>query len=228
MRADVFLVEAVMLPRAQAAPDRLGGGVAPDAAGAWKKVAKNGDDIPAHGRGALLDDAEAKYISRGGLKLEARSGDRPGGQRLALPGCGQSTGGFTDCLLQPVPPRSLAWTWATASCTSACAMTRAWWAWKASTPGDDAESLLEGCDEACEEEVQEEEDNDTQPVAPYAWMRNGGLVDEDYDDSDDAKEQDVEAFKAERAAKAKARAEGSLPVVRRRKPGVRMSTSRPV
>ena len=50
-------------------------------------------------------------------------------------------------------------------------------------------------------------------------MRNGGLVDEEYDDSDDAKEQDVEAFKAERAAKAKARAEGSLPVVRRRKPG---------
>ena len=34
-------------------------------------------------------------------------------------------------------------------------------------------------------------------------MRNGGLVDEEYDDSDDAKEQDVEAFKAERAAKAK-------------------------
>jgi hypothetical protein len=38
----------------------------------WKKVAKNGDDIPAGAELQLLDAAEAKYISRGGLKLEAR------------------------------------------------------------------------------------------------------------------------------------------------------------
>jgi len=83
-----------------------------------------------------------------------------------------------------------------------------------------AESLLEGCEAALSEElVQDHEDNDTQPVAPYSWMRNGGLVDEEYDDSDDAKEQDVEAFKAERAAKARARAEGTLPVVRQRRAG---------
>jgi 23S rRNA (cytidine1920-2'-O)/16S rRNA (cytidine1409-2'-O)-methyltransferase len=50
-------------------------------------------------------------------------------------------------------------------------------------------------------------------------MRNGGLIDEEYDDSDDAKEQEVEAFKAERIARARARAEGTLPVVRQRKPG---------
>ncbi|MBO1996973.1 hypothetical protein J4714_14140 [Staphylococcus epidermidis] len=60
------------------------------------------------------------------------------------------------------------------------------------------ESLEQACDEALCEVIEEEEDNDTQPVAPYAWMRNGGQIDEDYDDSDDAKEQDVEAFKAER------------------------------
>jgi hypothetical protein len=34
------------------------------------------------------------------------------------------------------------------------------------------------------------------------------MVDEDYDDSEDAKEQDIESFKAERAAKDKARADG--------------------
>ena len=50
-------------------------------------------------------------------------------------------------------------------------------------------------------------------------MRNGGLVDEEYDDSDDAKEHEVEAFKAERQAKARARAEGALPTVRRRRAG---------
>ena len=50
-------------------------------------------------------------------------------------------------------------------------------------------------------------------------MRNGGQVDEDYDDSDDAKEQDVESFKAERAAKAKAKTEGTAPVELRRRAG---------
>ena len=50
-------------------------------------------------------------------------------------------------------------------------------------------------------------------------MRNGGQVDEDYDDSDDAKEQDIESFKAERVAKAKAKSEGVAPVELRRRPG---------
>jgi len=81
-----------------------------------------------------------------------------------------------------------------------------------------AESLEEACEEALSERVERDlEDNDTQPVAPYAWMRNGGQVDDEYDDSDDAKEHDVEAFKAERAAKAKARAEGAVATVRRRR-----------
>ena len=48
-------------------------------------------------------------------------------------------------------------------------------------------------------------------------MRNGGEVGEDYDDSNDAKDAEIEAFKAERAAKAKAREEGTIPTERRRK-----------
>jgi 23S rRNA (cytidine1920-2'-O)/16S rRNA (cytidine1409-2'-O)-methyltransferase len=49
----------------------------------------------------LLDRAEARYVSRGGLKLEGAlksSGlDVTGAHCLDI---GQSTGGFTDCLLQ--------------------------------------------------------------------------------------------------------------------------------
>ena len=83
-----------------------------------------------------------------------------------------------------------------------------------------AELLQEACEEALSEQVEAEpEDNDTQPEAPYAWMRNGGQVDEDYDDSDDAKEHDIEAFKAERAAKAQARAAGAVPMLRQRRAG---------
>ena len=73
----------------------------------------------------------------------------------------------------------------------------------------------------------EEEDNDTQPVAPYAWMRNGGQVDDEYDDSEDAKEQEIEDFKAERSAKQRAKAEGTAPVERRRRAGTENIDIRP-
>jgi 23S rRNA (cytidine1920-2'-O)/16S rRNA (cytidine1409-2'-O)-methyltransferase len=49
----------------------------------------------------LLDDAESRYVSRGGLKLEGAlkaSGVQVQGLRCL--DVGQSTGGFTDCLLQ--------------------------------------------------------------------------------------------------------------------------------
>ncbi|MEK9953106.1 MAG: SAM-dependent methyltransferase, partial [Curvibacter sp.] len=49
-----------------------------------------------------------------------------------------------------------------------------------------------------------------------AWMRNGGEIADDYDDSDDAKEHEIEAFKAQRAA----RAQGTLPRQRRRRAGL--------
>jgi 23S rRNA (cytidine1920-2'-O)/16S rRNA (cytidine1409-2'-O)-methyltransferase len=49
----------------------------------------------------LLDDAESRYVSRGGLKLEGAlkaTGVQVDGLRCL--DVGQSTGGFTDCLLQ--------------------------------------------------------------------------------------------------------------------------------
>ncbi len=67
----------------------------------WKRVAKNGDDVPIEAEIELLDTAEARYVSRGGLKLEGAL--KATGLNVAGYRCldiGQSTGGFTDCLLQ--------------------------------------------------------------------------------------------------------------------------------
>ena len=67
----------------------------------WKRVAKNGDEVPDGAELQLLDDSEARYVSRGGLKLEAAL--KQAGVKVAGLRCldvGQSTGGFTDCLLQ--------------------------------------------------------------------------------------------------------------------------------
>ena len=67
----------------------------------WQRIAKNGDILPDDAQIELLNDAEARYVSRGGLKLEGAL------QTLGLSvngstclDVGQSTGGFTDCLLQ--------------------------------------------------------------------------------------------------------------------------------
>ena len=67
----------------------------------WQRVTKNGDELPLPCELRLLDNAEARYVSRGGLKLEGAllsSGLSPHGWRCL--DVGQSTGGFTDCLLQ--------------------------------------------------------------------------------------------------------------------------------
>ncbi|MDA8453560.1 TlyA family RNA methyltransferase [Acidovorax sp. GBBC 3334] len=224
MRADVFLVESGQAATRSQAQRLVAAGVqwrfAPSMP--WHKVAKNGDDIPEGAEVQLLDAAEAKYLSRGGLKLEGAL--RATGLSVAGWRCldvGQSTGGFTDCLLQQGAaqvigvdvghgqlherlrndPRVVG-----VEGLNARSLT--------------AEDLREACEEALSERVERDpEDNDTQPVAPYSWMRNGGLVDDEYDDSDDAKEHEVEAFKAERDARARARADGALPTVRRRRPG---------
>ena len=70
-------------------------------ADAWRSVVKNRDDIPESAELELDDAAESRYVSRGGLKLEgalAATGiDVRGKHCLDI---GQSTGGFTDCLLQ--------------------------------------------------------------------------------------------------------------------------------
>ncbi len=221
MRADVFLVDFGHAATRSQAQRLIAAGVqwrlskgAP-----WQKVAKNGDDIPAIAEVELLDAAEAKYLSRGGLKLEgalAASGLQVAGLRCL--DVGQSTGGFTDCLLQHgaaqvvgvdvghgqvherlrADPRVI--------CVEGLNA-------RMLTLG----ALQQECELALSEVIEEVEDNETQPEAPYSWMRNGGLVDEQYDDSDDAKDKDIERFKSERAAKIQARAAGTLPVERRRR-----------
>ncbi|TXH88883.1 MAG: TlyA family RNA methyltransferase [Rhodoferax sp.] len=221
MRADQFLVDGGHAASRSQAQRLIASGVEwrLSEVSPWKKVAKNGDEIPEGCEVRLLDAAEARYVSRGGLKLEGA---------LALAGLsveglqcldvGQSTGGFTHCLLEKgvryvvgvdvghdqlharlrADPR--------VACLEGLNA-------RAITP----ESLAQAWDDALSEVVEEDEDNETQPDAPYAWMRNGGEVAEDYDDSDDVKEHEIEDFKAQRAARAKAQAEGTLPIQRRRR-----------
>ena len=67
----------------------------------WQRIAKNGDILPDDAQIELLNDAEARYVSRGGLKLEGAL--KTLGLSVKDSTCldvGQSTGGFTDCLLQ--------------------------------------------------------------------------------------------------------------------------------
>lgn len=221
MRADVFLVDHGHATTRSQAQRLIASGVewrltplAP-----WKKVTKNGDDIPAGVELKLLDNAEAKYISRGGLKLEGAleaTGLKVDGLRCL--DVGQSTGGFTDCLLQRGAAQVIGVDVGHGQLHERLrADVRVVCVEGMNARAMTADVLQDACEEVISERWEEEEDNDTQPKAPYAWMRNGGQVDEDYDDSNDAKDSDIEAFKAERAAKAKAREEGTVPTERRRK-----------
>ena len=101
MRADQFLVERGLAATRSQAQRLIAAGVQWFDGAAWKRVAKNGDELPATAQVELLDMAEARYVSRGGLKLEgalvAAGLDVAGWTCLDV---GQSTGGFTDCLLQ--------------------------------------------------------------------------------------------------------------------------------
>ena len=102
MRADQLLVERGLAASRSQAQRLIASGVQWRlGAGTWRRVAKNGDELPVGAELVLLDDAEARYVSRGGLKLEgaltAAGWDVNGWRCLDV---GQSTGGFTDCLLQ--------------------------------------------------------------------------------------------------------------------------------
>lgn len=101
MRADQLLVERGLAASRAQAQRLIAAGVEWLQAGGWKRVAKNGDEVPGNAEVRLLDDAEARYVSRGGLKLEGalRHTQLAVQGRMALD-VGQSTGGFTDCLLQ--------------------------------------------------------------------------------------------------------------------------------
>jgi 23S rRNA (cytidine1920-2'-O)/16S rRNA (cytidine1409-2'-O)-methyltransferase len=101
VRADQLLVERGLAATRSQAQRLIASGVRWLGAGGWRDVAKNGDDIPPHAHVELLDTGEARYVSRGGLKLEGAL--RESGVDVRGSACldvGQSTGGFTDCLLQ--------------------------------------------------------------------------------------------------------------------------------
>ena len=102
MRADLLLVERGHAATRSQAQRLIASGVLwREGDAPWKKIAKNGDELPEQAQLQLTDTAEARYISRGGLKLEGALAAT--GLKVALWHCldlGQSTGGFTDCLLQ--------------------------------------------------------------------------------------------------------------------------------
>lgn len=101
MRADQLLVERGLAASRSQAQRLIAAGVRWLGRTGWQVVTKNGDDLPAQTEIELVDTAETRYVSRGGLKLEgalAISGIVPSG-RVCLD-AGQSTGGFTDCLLR--------------------------------------------------------------------------------------------------------------------------------
>ncbi|QIM54154.1 TlyA family RNA methyltransferase [Hydrogenophaga crocea] len=103
MRADQLLVERGLAASRSQAQRLIAAGVRwrLGAGQAWRPVAKNGEVLSPLAELELSDAAEARYVSRGGLKLEgalAHTGFAVQGLRAL--DVGQSTGGFTDCLLQ--------------------------------------------------------------------------------------------------------------------------------
>ena len=101
MRIDQLLVARGLASTRSQAQRLIAGGVQWRKGNDWKAVVKNGDEVPDDATIELMDDSEARYVSRGGLKLEAAL--KQVGLSVAGLACldvGQSTGGFTDCLLQ--------------------------------------------------------------------------------------------------------------------------------
>ncbi|MFC0336150.1 TlyA family RNA methyltransferase [Kushneria avicenniae] len=69
--------------------------------GQSRTLTRPGEKLPEESEFHVVEDPEERYVSRAGLKLEAllaASGMAPEGR--AFVDVGQSTGGFTDCLLQ--------------------------------------------------------------------------------------------------------------------------------
>ncbi len=101
MRIDQLLVQRGLASTRSQAQRLIAAGVRWKTDGEWRRVAKNGDEVSDDAQVDLLDGAEARFVSRGGLKLDgalAHIGLSVDGLRCL--DLGQSTGGFTDCLLQ--------------------------------------------------------------------------------------------------------------------------------
>jgi len=101
MRADQLLVAQGLAPTRSAAQRLITNGAAEWASPTgWAALKKAGEDLPDTAQLRVTDDAELRYVSRGGLKLEgalARVGFDVSMHTVL--DVGQSTGGFTDCLL---------------------------------------------------------------------------------------------------------------------------------
>lgn len=106
MRADLLLIRRGLAPSRTAAQRLIEAGRvrferAGHGARAWQTLAKASLDLPADTLLELLPDAEDRYVSRGGRKLAGALAhtalDVSGWTCLDV---GQSTGGFSDCLLQ--------------------------------------------------------------------------------------------------------------------------------
>jgi len=100
MRADQLLVERGLAATRSQAQRLIAAGVSWRLVGEWRRVTKNGEDLPVPAELRLDDAAESRYVSRGGLKLEgALTALDLSVQGALCLDVGQSTGGFTDCLL---------------------------------------------------------------------------------------------------------------------------------
>jgi len=101
MRIDQLLVQRGLASTRSQAQRLIAAGVLWQNGDVWQRVVKNGDLVPDDAPLQLQDASEARYVSRGGLKLQGaleQTGlDVRGWHCLDV---GQSTGGFTDCLLQ--------------------------------------------------------------------------------------------------------------------------------
>lgn len=102
MRADQLLVDRGLAASRSQAQRLIAAGVRWRLPGsAWKTVTKNGEELRETVELALQDTAETRFVSRGGLKLDAALThcglDVTGLRCLDV---GQSSGGFTDALLQ--------------------------------------------------------------------------------------------------------------------------------
>jgi 23S rRNA (cytidine1920-2'-O)/16S rRNA (cytidine1409-2'-O)-methyltransferase len=102
MRVDQLLVQRALAPTRSAAQRLIdAGAVRWLGPRGWTVPRKSGEDLPPECRLEVTDSAELRYVSRGGLKLDAalaRCGVEVAG--LNCLDLGQSTGGFSDVLLR--------------------------------------------------------------------------------------------------------------------------------
>ncbi|MDE2298107.1 MAG: methyltransferase domain-containing protein, partial [Burkholderiales bacterium] len=101
MRADQLLLAKGLAPTRSAAQRLIeAGAVRWHGPKGWAVPRKAGEDLPDDCRIEITDDAELRFVSRGGLKLDAamvRCAVEVDG--LNCLDVGQSTGGFTEVLL---------------------------------------------------------------------------------------------------------------------------------